>query len=129
MPETQVEKRTADAIEWRSDQWVKFSRRMPRQRFLDFIRLTVQLEELQGASIDASNIGDYTDKFDAVLRSLYPILCAQIVAWNWVDYSDPEAENPPILDKPTPEILDTLDVYTEILWLIQALSDVVFPKN
>ena len=126
---SQVEKRTADSIEWRQDQWVKFSRRMPRQRFLDFMRLTVHLEELQNADINAATIGDYAEKFDDVLQRLYPILCAQIVAWNWVDYSDPEAEEPPVLPKPTPEILDTLDVYGEVLWMIQALSDVVFPKN
>ena len=129
MSGTQVEERTADSIEWRQGQWVKFSRRMPRPRFLSFMKLTVNLEELQGVDINADNIGEYTDKFDATLRALYPILCAQIVAWNWLDYSEPEAEDPPVLPKPTTEILDTLDVYTEILWLIEALSDVVFPKN
>lgn len=126
---SQVETCTADTIEWRKGQWVKFSRRMPRPRFLAFMKLTVSLEELQGLDITTDNIGEYTDKFDATLGALYPILCAQIVAWNWLDYSDPEAENPLVLPKPTPEILDTLDVYTEILWLIEALSDVVFPKN
>jgi len=128
MNNTQVQKVECEAIEWREGQWVKFSRRMPRKRFLDFMRLTVALEELQGAEIDAGNIGNYADKFDALLQQLYPILAAQIVSWNWVDYSDPEDEAPPVLPKPTIEILDTLDVYTESMWLIEALSEVVFPK-
>jgi len=121
---------TCETIEWRAGQWIKLSRRMPRARFLEFLRLSGELEQLQTAAPQTvAEIAQYSTALSEAISGLYPILCAQIVAWNWTDLSDPDAETPPVLPKPTPEILDSLSLMDEVLWLVTALSETMFPSK
>lgn len=111
----------------RAGQWVEIRKKTSGRDYAAML----QLAALGGNEGDTTTTADAIEMFES-MPEMYALLAHKIVGWNWVDlWADVDDDGELLLlPPPTIEVMETLDFETDLVYLIELITEAdETPKN
>lgn len=121
----EIELEDGTTVNPREKEFIVFKKKLPA----DLIRLMIRLMALENLDDDDPQA---QQEMGLVLDKLIPRLADVISKWNWKDIwaEVEEGEKLPYLGNPTEDVLWSLDIYTELFYIVgKLMEDTQAPKE